>query len=138
MANRVTLASEKAAKPAKDTPSPRATDHAERERIFDLFRRWGYYEAALDPLGFLAPLKSPDLQGLSGEFAEEARRYYSGTVGVEFMHLPEPDRRRWIAERLEGPEFEVNQAKNSRTPRSSGSFRTGSPESVPGHKTLFA
>ena len=109
MANRTTLVPEKAAKPAKNSPSPRATEHAERERIFDLFRRWGYYEATLDPLGFLAPLKFPDLQGLSGGFAEEARRYYCGTVGVEFMHLPEPERRRWIAERIEGPELEVNQ-----------------------------
>ncbi len=112
MANRVTLAPEKAPKSAnKRSPSPRNSDHVERERIFELFRRWGYYEATLDPLGFLAPLKFPDLQGLSGEFAEEARRYYSGTIGVEFMHLPEPDRRRWIVERIEGPEFEIHQEK---------------------------
>jgi len=56
-------------------------------------------------------MKFPDLQGLSGEFAEEARRYYCGTTGVEFEHLPEPERRRWIAERMESPEFEVNQGK---------------------------
>src|SRR5262249_27400709 len=29
----------------------------------------------------------------------------------EFLHILEPDRRRWITKRLEGPEFEVNQAK---------------------------
>ena len=108
MANRTTLVPERAGKPASKSL---ATDHAERERVFDLFRRWGYYEATLDPLGFLVPLKFPDLQGLSGEFAEEARRYYCGTVGVEFMHLAEPVRRRWIAERMEGPEFEVNQER---------------------------
>jgi 2-oxoglutarate dehydrogenase E1 component len=111
MANRTTLVPERAAKPAKKLASPRPADLAERERVFDLFRRWGYYEATLDPLGFLAPMKSPDLQGVSGDFADEARRYYSGTIGVEFMHLPEPERRRWIAERVEGPEFEVNQEK---------------------------
>ncbi len=113
MANRTTLVPEKAAKPAKKSSTSRTnnSDHAERERVFDLFRRWGYYEATLDPLGFLTPLKFPDLQGLSGEFAEEARRYYCGTVGVEFMHLPQPERRNWIAERIEGPEFEVNQEK---------------------------
>jgi 2-oxoglutarate dehydrogenase E1 component len=113
MANRPTLVPERAAKPAKKSTSPssRPADHAERERIFDLFRRWGHYEATLDPLGFLAPLKFPDLQGITGEFADQARRYYSGTIGVEFMHLPEPERRRWIAERVEGPEFEVNQEK---------------------------
>ena len=108
MANRTTLVPERAGKPAKKSL---AGDHAERERVFDLFRRWGYYQATLDPLGFLLPIKFPDLEGLSGEFAEEAHRYYCGTVGVEFMHLAEPERRRWIAERMEGPEFEVNQEK---------------------------
>src|SRR6516165_10156982 len=111
MANRVTLVPEKPAKAAKKSSARNGAGHAERERIFDLFRRWGYYEATLDPLGFLAPVKFSDLQGLSGEFAEEARRYYCGTVGFEFLHLPEPERRQWIAERVEGPEFEVNQEK---------------------------
>src|SRR6267378_3914046 len=111
MANRTTLVPQKTAKPSRKSASPSGNTHAERERIFALFRRWGFYESTLDPLGFFAPLKFPDLQGLSGEFAEEARRYYCGTIGVEFEHLPEPERRRWIAERMEGPEFEVNQGK---------------------------
>src|ERR1700756_910419 len=111
MANRTTLVPDKTAKPSRKSASPNGNSHAERERIFALFRRWGFYESTLDPLGFFAPLKFPDLQGISGEFAEEARRYYGGTSGVEFEHLPEPERRRWIAERMEGPEFEVNQEK---------------------------
>ena len=102
MANQTTLA----------PPSPASrTNDAERQRVFDLFRRWGYTEATLDPLGFFAPLKSPDLDNLSGEFANEARRIYSGNVGVEFMHLPEPERRRWIAERIEAEASPVNQPK---------------------------
>jgi 2-oxoglutarate dehydrogenase E1 component len=111
MANRTTLVPDKTAKASRKSASANGNAHAERERIFALFRRWGFYESTLDPLGFFAPLKFPDLQGLSGEFAEEARRYYCGTIGVEFEHLPEPERRRWIAERMEGPEFEVNQEK---------------------------
>src|SRR5246500_5015677 len=111
MANRTALVPDKTSKPSRKPASPNGNSHAERERIFTLFRRWGFYESTLDPLGFFAPLKFPDLQGISGEFAEEARRYYGGTSGVEFEHLPEPERRRWIAERLEGPEFEVNQEK---------------------------
>jgi 2-oxoglutarate dehydrogenase E1 component len=111
MANRTTLVPDKNAKPSRKSASPNGNSHAERERIFALFRRWGFYESTLDPLGFFAPMKFPDLQGVSGEFAEEARRYYCGTIGVEFEHLPEPERRRWIAERMEGPEFEVNQEK---------------------------
>ena len=111
MANRTTLVPDKTAKSSRKSASANGNAHAEREHIFALFRRWGFYESTLDPLGFFAPLKFPDLQGLSGEFAEEARRYYCGTIGVEFEHLPEPERRRWVAERVEGPEFEVNREK---------------------------
>src|SRR6201993_1563345 len=111
MANRTTLVPDKTTKASRKSAAANGNAHAERERIFTLFRRWGFHESTLDPLGFFAPLKFPDLQGLSGEFAEEARRYYCGTIGVEFEHLPEAERRSWIAEHVEGPEFEVNQEK---------------------------
>ena len=107
MAHRTTLTQEQPAKAPKGVKKPSAgaavktADSQERERIFDAFRRWGYLEANLDPLGMLQPLKHPDLDGLSGEVAEDARRIYCGTVGADFMHLPEPDRRQWIIERLE-------------------------------------
>src|SRR5215470_12692189 len=112
MANRTTLVPDKPAKPARKSASSNGAAGAERERVFALFRRWGFYEANLDPLGFFAPLQFPDLQGVTGEFADEARRFYCGTIGAEFEHLPELERRRWIAERMEGPpEFEVDQKK---------------------------
>jgi 2-oxoglutarate dehydrogenase E1 component len=107
MANPVTLTPEKSGKVQKKV----GAGSPERERIFDLFRRWGYSEAILDPLGFFAPVACPDLDGLSGEYADEARHYYCGTIGVELAHLSEPERRAWIAERIEGPEFQVNQQK---------------------------
>jgi 2-oxoglutarate dehydrogenase E1 component len=72
----------------------------ERERVFDAFRHWGYLEADLDPLGFLAPVPHPELQ-IESEFAQEARNAYCSTIGAEFMHIPDPERRRWIQERLE-------------------------------------
>jgi 2-oxoglutarate dehydrogenase E1 component len=81
---------------------------SERERTFDAFRRWGYLEADLDPLGFFRPQLHPDLM-LEGEFAEEARRVYCGTVGTEFVYIADPERRRWIQERLEGPPAAVDQ-----------------------------
>src|SRR5216684_3724191 len=114
MAHRTTLEAErpaKMAKSAKKSPAEKPVGSQDRERVFDAFRRWGYLEAHLDPLGFFGPFKAPDLEGLSGEAAVEARRIYCGTIGAEFMHLPEPDRRRWIAERIEGPQSEVNQEK---------------------------
>src|SRR5690349_13000941 len=117
MAHRTTLTQEepaKAPKAVKKTPTgapAKAADRRENERIFDAFRRWGYWEANLDPLGLFQPLKHPDLEGLHGENAEEARRTYCGTVGADFMYLPEPERRRWIIERLEAPAEQPDQHK---------------------------
>jgi 2-oxoglutarate dehydrogenase E1 component len=82
--------------------------NGERERVFDAFRHWGYLEADLDPLGFLRPVPHPELR-IEGEFAREARRAYCGTVGAEFMHIAEPERRRWIQERMEGAQPAVDQ-----------------------------
>src|ERR1700685_35903 len=84
--------------------------NGERERVFEVFRRWGYLEADLDPLGFFHPPAQPELQ-IDSEFAREARRVYCGTVGVEFMHIPEPERRRWIQEHMEAPPSEVDQQR---------------------------
>src|SRR5947209_78791 len=117
MAHRTTLEEERPAKTAKAARKPAASvptqviGNEERERVFDAFRRWGYLEATLDPLGLFKPLKQPDLQALAGEAAEDARRIYCGTVGADFMHLPDPERRRWIAERMETPAGEVDQKK---------------------------
>jgi 2-oxoglutarate dehydrogenase E1 component len=98
MAHRTTLEAEQSAKPAKTVNKSAAEES--RQRVFDAFRRWGYYEATLDPIGLFAPQRHPDLE-ISGPVAEQARGYYCGTIGAEFMHLPEPERRAWIAERLE-------------------------------------
>src|SRR5262245_54201024 len=73
----------------------------ERERTFDLFRQWGYLEAELNPLGLLPPQPHPDLQ-LENEWTPEARRIYCGSVGAEFMHIADLERRLWIQEKLEG------------------------------------
>ena len=68
----------------------------------DAFRRWGYLEADLDWLGRLEPERHPELCADSeDEAVAEARRTYCGTVAVEFMHIPDPARRHWIAERME-------------------------------------
>lgn len=87
------------------------TPDEKREAIFDAFRRWGYLEADLDPLGDLKPQPVPELEQLSGEAADEARRVYCGTVGAEFMHILDGQRRRWIQERLESPAPEPDRAR---------------------------
>ncbi len=81
---------------------------AQGSRILESFRRWGYLAADLDPLGRLPPAGPPEL-AIGGEEAEAARQVYCGTLAVEFMHLPEPDRRNWIAERMEAPVPPVDQ-----------------------------
>ena len=110
MADRTATALERTLKPPKSSKKTTANGE-QRERVFDAFRRWGYYEATLDPLGVFAPAKHPDLEEWSGPDAEEARRVYCGNLGAEFMHMPEPERRRWIAERLEGPQAQVDQQR---------------------------
>src|SRR5438445_200082 len=79
----------------------------DRERVFDMFRQWGYFEADLDPLGLLRPQPQWELH-IDGEPAREARRIYCGTIGVEFMHIAETERRRWIQEHMES-EFVAEQ-----------------------------
>ncbi|MFL6292627.1 MAG: 2-oxoglutarate dehydrogenase E1 component [Thermoanaerobaculia bacterium] len=70
----------------------------------DAFRRLGYLYADLDPLDRLAP----EPEALLGEvddpaLAEQARRWYCGPIGVELMHIEDPERRRWVQERMEAP-----------------------------------
>jgi len=60
---------------------------AERERVFDIYRRWGYLQAALDPLGqYLTPEPLPT-PAPEGPAAAAARAVYCGSIGVEFMHI---------------------------------------------------
>ena len=67
----------------------------------DAFRRWGYLQADLDPLGRLRPLPVPELDEAGAE-ADGLRRTYCGPIGVEFMQIPDRERREWIAARMEG------------------------------------
>jgi 2-oxoglutarate dehydrogenase E1 component len=82
------------------------------ERVWDAFRRWGYLQANLDPLGDMAPVAMPELE-VSGPEADAARQFYCGTIGVEFMHIPEREKRQWIQERMEA-EVEMPEADRER------------------------
>src|ERR1700689_148463 len=84
--------------------------NSERERVLGLFRQFGYLEAELNPLGLLPPQPHPDLE-IDSEWAREARRIYCGSVGVEFMHIADPARRRWIQERIEAHPAAVDQKR---------------------------
>jgi 2-oxoglutarate dehydrogenase E1 component len=98
---------------AKNTKSVAASKPGAGSRdqaVFDAFRRWGYLEANLDPLGFMRPLDHPELR-LKGASADEARAIYCGSIGAEFMHIPDPERRQWVIDRLEAPPPEPNRAQ---------------------------
>jgi 2-oxoglutarate dehydrogenase E1 component len=76
-------------------------EQQERETIFDIFRRWGYLQASLDPLGQYLPAEPFPTPAPEGEIAKEARGYYCGTIAAEFMHIPSPEQRQWLQERIE-------------------------------------
>ena len=74
-------------------PKIRSTpDSFVRDATFDVFRRWGYLQSSLDPLGqYLAPEPFPVAlpEGPEAEqAARQARRFYCGSIGAEFMHIP--------------------------------------------------
>ena len=67
---------------------------AQRELVFDRFRRSGYLAARLDPLGFFSTLSPPELDDKS-PWSSEARSIYCGTIGADFMHIADPEWRAW-------------------------------------------
>ena len=72
-------------------------------QLLDAYRRWGYLQAELDPLGRLRPESGhPDLPP-QGEGIDQLRRWYCGPLAVEYMHIPDPARRQWIRAHRDQP-----------------------------------
>ncbi|WP_263365058.1 2-oxoglutarate dehydrogenase E1 component [Edaphobacter bradus] len=86
-----------------------AVEQNEREVIFDIFRRWGYLQASLDPLGQYLPPEPFPTPTPEGELAAEARSYYCGTIAAEFMHIASPEQRQWLEEQMERQPAKENQ-----------------------------
>jgi 2-oxoglutarate dehydrogenase E1 component len=93
------------------TQTPTVTDPQERETVFDIFRRWGYLQSSLDPLGQYLPPEPFPTAVPEGELAAEARSYYCGTIAVEFMHIPSPEQRQWLQQKMEQKAPKPNQAQ---------------------------
>lgn len=97
------------------------------------YRMRGHLHADLDPLNMTDRMVAPELDPgsygfteadfdreifidfyLGLEFAtvpqmlEILKRTYCSTVGVEFMHISDPDEKGWIQERIEGPDKEIS------------------------------
>jgi 2-oxoglutarate dehydrogenase E1 component len=91
------------------------------------YRVRGHLEAHLDPLGIQIPKPHPELDPATYGFSEAdmdrpifidhvlgfetatprqilttLRRTYCGPIGVEFMHIQDPDQKSWIQRRVEG------------------------------------
>ena len=104
------------------------------------FRMRGHLHANLDPLG-IAEVKedynelSPEAYGFTGadydrpifidhvlglEYAtirqmlDILRRTYCSTLGVEFMHISNPEEKAWIQERIEGPDKGIEFTPNGK------------------------
>jgi 2-oxoglutarate dehydrogenase E1 component len=85
-------------------PPPAATPGSLDERTLDVFRRLGYLYADLDPLDRLSPEPEELLGQADPATSAQARRWYCGPIGMEFMHVEDPGRRRWLQERIEADE----------------------------------
>jgi 2-oxoglutarate dehydrogenase E1 component len=85
-------------------PTPTVTPErppALDEKTLNAYRRLGFLLADLDPMNRIEPEKHPGLEDCDPVTEEYARRHYCGTIGVEFMHIQDGERRRWIQERME-------------------------------------
>ncbi|WP_375452473.1 2-oxoglutarate dehydrogenase E1 component [uncultured Devosia sp.] len=97
------------------------------------YRMRGHLHADLDPLKLKADEPAPELDPKSYGFTEAdfsrkifidgylgleyatipemlaiLERTYCGTLGIEFMHISDPEAKQWIQERIEGPEKEIS------------------------------
>ncbi len=104
------------------------------------YRMRGHLHANLDPLGIAAPVEdfnelSPAAYGFTEadynrkifidnvlgleyatipEMLDILKRTYCSTIGVEFMHISNPDEKHWIQERIEGPDKGVEFTANGK------------------------
>ncbi len=108
--------------------APAGGDERERNvgRLITAYRSRGHLGANLDPLGLSPPMNPPDLglafhdlsdKDLDSEFSTgnvagqprmklrdlltRLKAAYTGSIGAEFMHIPEVEQRQWLYQRLE-------------------------------------
>ncbi len=104
------------------------------------YRMRGHLHAKLDPLGIAAPIDdynelSPSAYGFTEadmdrkifidnvlgleyatvpEMIDILERTYCSTLGVEFMHMSEPEEKGWIQQRIEGPDKAIEFTANGK------------------------
>jgi 2-oxoglutarate dehydrogenase E1 component len=103
------------------------------------YRMRGHLAADLDPLKLKEPVNHPELDPASYGFTaadmdrpifldnvlglekatirqmvEILKRTYCGTLGVEFMHISDPEQKAWLQERIEGQGKEIRFTKEGK------------------------
>ena len=123
------------------TDAQHVADHSQAGvlKLINAFRVRGHENAKLDPLGRPHHEPVPDLSlafhdltesDLDREFdtgslaaadrmklreiVELCERTYCGSIGVEYMHIIDTEKRRWLQERLEGPGGHVSHSNERR------------------------
>ncbi len=109
------------------------------QQLINMYRVRGHLIANLDPLGRKDPDTHPELDinhyqltiwdldrefptgGLAGrpmmklrDILGVLRNAYARTIGVEYMHIQEPDQKAWIQERIEGVSWEPAEEEKHR------------------------
>ncbi|OIR06216.1 2-oxoglutarate dehydrogenase E1 component [mine drainage metagenome] len=115
-----------AAGPSAEEMRRAILDSVRAMMLIRVYRVRGHLEASLDPLGLHKPEPHPELDYHSYGFTDEdldreifidnmlgletatlrtilriLRQTYCGTIGVEFMHIQDPEQKSWIQKRIE-------------------------------------
>ena len=117
-----------------------ARDSVRAIMMIRAFRMRGHLHAKLDPLEIATPVEdynelSPEAYGFTEadydrrifidhvlgleyatirEMIDILKRTYCSTLGVEFMHISNPEEKAWIQERIEGPDKGVEFTENGK------------------------
>ena len=134
----------KAAAQGAPQPSPADVLQSTRDSIRAImmiraYRSRGHLHADLDPLKLKPDEPAPELEPSTYGFTEAdydrkifidnvlglefatiremlaiLQRTYCSTVGVEFMHMNDPEAKQWVQERMEGPDKEIKFTPNGK------------------------
>lgn len=80
-------------------------------QVLDIYRRWGHLKAQIDPLGNFKSFPYEPLDTLDSNKYSDIEEIYCSKIGLEFMHLPYPDRCDWLAERMESGSCEFDELR---------------------------
>ncbi len=121
-----------APQPSADDVKRATLDSVRALMMIRAYRMRGHLAADLDPLKLKEPVNHPELDPATYGFTEAdydrpiyldkvlgleqatirqmidiLKRTYCGTLGVEFMHITDPEQKLWLQQRIEGADKEI-------------------------------